>query len=262
MTKNIIMMDTYKILTSKLFFISILGVAVFCFVSVHQDIPITHLHETTVINMIDLLFCLSMFKKILIIFASIPIVAIFCTDWIYQYIRPVIMRGGIKRYIWTKIFICQLASFFVVFIGMFLFVFVMSCFSPLADSDVNAYVGWEAFESLLLNKQNFLYLFLNIFIFSLGISFWVVLGMTISAYIPNQFVAIISPFIVAYLLEEFTSLMPLSINLFYLTRVQFDTGNGNIITFLYYIFIFELLIILSGFLFSYQVKRRIRNEIV
>ena len=261
-SKKIITVDFYRAVTTKSLAFSVLGVALFCFISIYQYISINDLSQANVIDMIVLLFGLSMFKKILIIFASIPIVSTFCQDWNSQYIRSVIIRVGSCKYILSKILVCHLVSFSVIFVGMLLFLLVMSFFSPLALHDVNYYVGWKPFGSFLLNGQSVLYIVLNTFIFSFGISLCVVLGMTISAYIPNQFVAIVSPFIVGYLMEEFTYSMPAFLNLFYLTRVQFDTGRGNTITFLYYIVVFELLIAISGFLFAYQVKRRVSNEVV
>jgi hypothetical protein len=89
-----------------------------------------------------------------------------------------------------------------------------------------------------------------------------VIGLTISAFLPNYFVAIITPFIASYILEDLTkSMLPGPINLYSLTRVNDVIEQGAVISFLYYLFIFSAFIFALGLLFSYQVKRRIRNEV-
>jgi len=39
---------------------------------------------------------LSMYKKLLAVFAAVPFCASFCSDWNCQYIKPVIVRCGLK----------------------------------------------------------------------------------------------------------------------------------------------------------------------
>jgi len=259
--KNVFSMDIYRIFTSKLILISIFSVTLFCFISIYQDVPFEHFDETNIIDIIDILFGLSMFKKILIILASFPVVTIFCQDWNSQYIRPVLIRCDSRKYTWSKIFVSQLSSLFVVFVGMLLFSLILLIFSPIASNNIETYKGLP-FENLLIGGLYSLYIFIIIFLFSLGTSLWVIIGLTVSSFIPNRFVAIISPFIAGYLIEEFTRRLPSFLNLYILLRIWFDTGKGDFITLLYYIFIFELLIIVNGCIFSHQVKRRIRNEVV
>jgi hypothetical protein len=243
---------------------SVLGVflfSVFSMFDVYTGSFIAVLPYTDVISLLRLLFGLSLFKKVLVIFAAAPFVSSFCGDWNTQYIRFLVARCGVFRYVASKVVVCFLSSLAVVFLGLLLFVLGLLPFTPLTPDDLTPLAG-PPFGMFLTDGLPVLYLLVLCFLFALGNSFWAVCGLTVSAYIPNRFVAILSPFLLSYILEEITSPLPPWINLYRLTRVYDVIGQGPLLTFLYYLLIFGVLIFLCTLLFSRQVKKRVHNDVV
>lgn len=54
---------------------------------------------------------------------------------------------------------------------------------------------------------------------------WVMSGLMISSYIPNSFVAVCSPLIFSYLLEEITGLLPPYFNMYLLAKASNVLGK-------------------------------------
>jgi hypothetical protein len=219
------------------------------------------LREISALSVIDLLFGLSMFKKALVIFAAIPFVASFCSDWNTQYIRFMLARSSVRRYTWSKVTVCSVSSFTVVFLGLLFFLLFLSFLMPVFPQDIEAH-SYPPFGSLLTSGFPMASLLLTLFIFAVGNSFWVICGLTLSAYLPNRFIAVLSPFVFSYFLEEVSSGFPTWISLYHLTRVRDVIGLGALPSLIYFIFIFGLLIFICGLIFSHQVKRRVQNEVV
>ena len=258
--KKTFSMNMHQVLSPALI-ISILAIAVLCFVCVLQLYPrVNDWSGMNVFNFAEMLIGLSMFKKILVVLAAVPFVSSFCSDWNMQFIRPVIIRSGVRRYIWSKIGVCTLSSFITIFMGFFLFIFVCSIWVPVYPQDLSSEI-FPPFEILATSSVPFLYLVIKVFIFSIGCSFWVITGLTISAFIPNRFVSLIVPLASSYIIEELTENFPSWINPYRLTRAKDVINQGAVVSFVYYVFIFALLICLLGLIFSWQVRRRIRNEI-
>ena len=157
---------------------------------------------------------------------------------------------------------CFLSGLLTVFCGLLLFFFLLSFKMPTFPStDLENIIG-PPFTPLAEGTFPVLYLLANGFVFSLAAALWAVVGLAISAFIPSHFVAITAPVIASYVLEEFTAALPDPLNLYLLTRGANVLQQGPLVSFLYFCFIFLLFAILIGFLFDYQVRRRIRNEVV
>jgi len=252
-------MSFMQVFSTPVFYLSIIGVTILCFISVWEEL---NSFEGNVVYYFDIFIGLTMFKKLVVLFAAFPYVASFCSDWKCQFIKPVVIRTGINKYVWSKIVTCFISGLLTVFIGEILFIILLSFKFPMFPIEDLNQVLLPPFKSLGTGVFPPLYLLAQSFVFSMAAALWTVVGLTFSAFIPIHFVAIAVPVIASYFLENVTTLLPLPFNLYNLTRSVDVIHQGPFVSFIYFCFIFILLTILTGFLFSYQVKRRLRNEVV
>ena len=114
---------------------------------------------------------------------------------------------------------------------------------------------------IFLYQKPFLYVCCIVSIYAASMAVWVMSGLMISSYIPNSFVAVCSPLIFSYLLEEITGLLPPYFNMYLLAKASNVLGKNATYSYLYTIFIFTVLILGQGLIFTKRVKRRLGNEI-
>ncbi len=259
MKSRALTMSFMQVFSSPVFYLSIIGVTLLCFISVWEEINSV---AGDVAYYFDIFIGLTMFKKLVVLFAAFPYVSSFCSDWKCQFIKPVVIRTGISKYVWSKIITCFVSGLLTVFIGQILFIILLSFKFPLFPNEDLNQVLFPPFKSLSTSIFPPLYLLAQSFVFSMAAALWTVVGLTFSAFIPIHFAAIVAPVIASYVLEEVTILLPNAFNLYLLTKSSDVIQQGPLISFIYFCFIFIMLSILAGWLFSYQVKRRVRNEVV
>ncbi|MCJ7840774.1 hypothetical protein MUB24_07615 [Lederbergia sp. NSJ-179] len=261
MKRRAFTMSAMQVSSSPAFYLSIIGVTVLCFISVWDELDAMG-PAYGVYYYFDIFIGLTMFKKLVVLFAALPYVASFCSDWKYQYLKPVVIRTGAKRYVWSKVITCFLSGFLTVFIGVLLFCLLLLLKMPLFPSEDLENIISPLFSPLAEGAFPLLVVLAESFIFSLAAALWTVVGLAVSAFIPSHFVAVTTPVIASYILEEVTKLFPSWLNLYLLTRSADVLQQGPLISFVYFCFVFLLFAALVGCLFDYQVRRRIRNEVV
>ena len=248
-------MNLAQIFSSYIFYLSIILVALVCYIATRQYIKPGF---TDIVSIVELLIGLSMFQKLLLVLAAIPFVGSFCDEWNDGYIGNVVLRCGVKKYARAKIWSCALSSFLTMFLGITLYVLILSIKYKLFN-----YIDYKSdVYADLINISPLMYTYTNITIFSLGMSVWCVLGMVVSVYIPNKFVALSSPIILSYLLTEVTNKFPGFINMHSLVTLNLNLNKGMLINFTYNIGILIFLIILLALLFRRIVGRRVSNELI
>lgn len=239
-------------------YLSILGVVLLCYISTKKYI---HGSED-IYYILDILIGLSVFKKLIVIFAALPCVTGFYDDWKHQYIKNIVIRTGKKNYIISKIVVCVTISFLVVFIGVLLFISGLI----VSGNDYSGIYKSGALNEIMpygvfLYQHSFWYVCSIVSIYALSMSVWVMSGLMISAYIPNSFVAVCSPLIFSYLLEEITAFFPPYLNMYFLAKGSDILGMGAGYSYIYTIFVFVLLVFGEGCIFRKRVKRRLENEV-
>lgn len=260
--KRLFRVAALQVLRSPLFYLAVAGACGACFLAVQDYLNQTDLSKGgSAAYFVDLFFGLSMYKKLVTLFAAIPFAASFCSDWNCQYIKPLVLRGGLRRYVWSKVCTCFYSAFAVVFFGMALFTLLLCGFMPLFPADLTNTVR-PPFGPLAYGPVPFLYLAAQIAVFSLVTAFYVVTGLAVSAYIPNRFVAVAAPIIASYLLEHLSYFLPVWLNLSVFTHSADVIHRGPALSFAYFFFVLLALSALAGLLFGRQVKRRVRNEVV
>lgn len=262
MDRKAFKMSAMQVFLSPVIYLSIIGVTILCFMSVWEEFRMVVGKDGSVVYFFQMFVGLTMFKKLAVLFAALPYVASFCNDWKYQYLKPVVIRTGVKKYIWSKVIMCFLSGLLTVFCGLLLFFFILSFRMPLFPNEDLQSIIAPPFAPIAEGGLPILYLIINSLIFSLAAALWAVVGLAISSFIPSHFVGITTPVIASYVLEELTSFLPNWLDLYLLTRGADVIQQGPFLSFFYFCFIFVLLAFLVGLLFDYQVRRRIHSEIV
>ncbi len=256
--KNIIKITFMQIMCSPFYVFCVLSSSLVFFVSIKIYIDDT----VSVSYLVDLFLGLAMPKKLIVLLAAISCSTTFCSDWNFQYIQPVVFRCGIKKYVYSKFIASFVSAFFISFCGIsFSCVILMKKF-PLFDSTPLNSDLYLPFASSAKGSIPSLYIYALIAVFSLAVSAWVCVGLTISAYIPNHFVAFTSAIVASYILEEFTTLLPPFLDLYRITASRNVINQGAIISFVYFFAVFFLFSCIGAFVFYRQVGRRIRNEVI
>lgn len=262
MKRSAYKMSFMQVFSTPVFYLSILGVTGLSFISIWEELSASSGQGMSVAYYLDIFIGLTMFKKLVVLFAALPYVSSFCSDWKFQYIKPLVIRTGITNYIWSKVFTSFVSGLLTVFLGMVLFIVLLSFKVPLFPIEHVNVAIYLPFAPLALGDFPILYLLAQSFVFSMAAALWTVTGLALSAFIPIHFVAVAAPVIASYILEEMTQFLPKWLNLYYLTRSSDVIQQGPMLSFVYYCFIFILFAILAGYLFDYQVRRRLRNEVV
>lgn len=249
----------YKVLHSPLFFIGISGSAALCFISMYT----TPLTGQDVYTRLGIFLDVDAYRKIIAVFAALPFAANFADEWRHGVTNQLVTRIGAVKYAVANAGFCFVTSFLAVFAGMMLFLAGYSLAFPVYASHL--YEGTEQsvrlYGEFLENGMPWLYIALRTFFFALSCGMWSVMGLAISAFFPNRYVAVCSPLITCYVVERITIQLPDMFNLWYLSTSIYKIGN-SLITFIYTLLVFVLLSAALSAVFVITVKRRTQNELV
>ncbi|MBX4262783.1 hypothetical protein KTC96_23275 (plasmid) [Clostridium estertheticum] len=257
-TFQAISMDVRRAFCSFGFLLAILGVCM-----------VYYAGAMTFFSYADILFMFkyategSSFNHVLLLFCALPYTTSFCNDWNSKYIRSIIARMGTKRYAASKIISCALSSGTAMVLGILLFIFPLLLRIPLVATNARL-ANYKQFVatlggSFLLNGHFIMYFIIYIYLAFLAAAFWSVLGLCVSAYIPNKFVALFTPFIGLYVLAYITCYFPIWLQVNKITTGNFII-NGTFISLIYATLFVTVLISCFGLLFHKAIKRRISNE--
>lgn len=240
--------------------IAVVAVSLLCF---NQDLLyiFTHTSEnsTSIIDLIDYLLGIGIFRNLILIIISVPFVEVFCEDWNNKNIYSVITRCNVKKYSKVKILSSAVGAMSVNFIGFLLLTFLLSFFMPLSTNQTVNNFASEPY-GFLVNRYPIIYLIIRLLIFSLFSSVWVIVGVFSSTIIPNNFVSLAMPLISYYFIGNLCDYLPEFLNINYITNCMNIIGRNAIITFVYSLLFFIVLILVFIKLFNVMVQRRINNE--
>ena len=206
-----------------------------------------------------LLLHLDAFRKIIPLFAAFPFAAQFAKEWKSRMFDSIVYRSNVKSYATAQTVACVVSSFLVCFLGLLLFLGYARLQKPLYTGSfypVAPYGIW------LENGLPWMYLLSVSSIFSLSCTLWSMCGLALSAFFPNIYVALISPFICSYLVEHLTNQFPSYLRFFTMALgVQVLHTESGIANYLYTIFFYFVCILLVSAIFRFIVRKRVRNEI-
>jgi len=195
---------------------------------------------------------------------TIPYSTSFCRDFNSNNIRYSLVRSNVNSYSWSKVLSSAIAGGLAVAFGTLIFILCASFFRPLVDSTRGISEGHLATTGGELLSEGKYILYFSIYIclsFFKGFV-WSVVGLLVSAYIPNIFVALSSPFILAYVYRIIAAAFHIKFNIEQICngRVGNFIGSSTLLTLVVGILKITGITFLLGMAFNRKVKRRIANE--
>lgn len=248
---------TYKLLRSPLLYISILGIAALCFSNFVDD----RFGYATVSYHVQRFFDLAQYRNCLILLGALPFAANFADEWNSGIAKECIVRIGVKKYAVQNAAFCWFSSFIAVFLGIWLFSCIDSLFVPWSDIDPNP--SYTIFGEYLRKGQGEIWLFFASVIYASSCAAWSVMGMLVSAFFTNKFVAICMPLITCYFFLRITRMAPNWVNLHNISVSNFpyEYFNSHFWGFLYCVGIYAAIAAVCGMIFCSVLKRKVQNGV-
>lgn len=192
------------------------------------------------------------------VIAAAPCSAAFYNDFGSGYCKFILPRTSRIKYLLSKVFICGITGGLAVFLPNFiLFVYLLTFGKP-HSSDMNILQG------SILGGIEYANNGLNVIMILLLLSFlfgsaWSLIGLTVSAFIPNKYVALVAPFMIYFAMSTTLSLTDDSlvfspINMLYPNYSQIPSVS--------FCFIYQLiLIVMSAVIFIIRAYRRLKDAL-
>lgn len=250
-----------KLVRSPLFYIGIVGVLAICFT---RTFHIKNLgHAKDVLREVEYFLYFDNLQKAVVIFGALPFTTNFADEWKCGVTAQCVSRIGASKYAVSNIVVCFGSTFATVLIGMMLYSGIYSTFYPFYISDGNTF--GTPYEIFIQNGTPILYLISLIFVYAASCGMWAVMGLMMSALLPNKYIAICTPFAASYAIERVTMGLPPALNLWSIS-ISALSWNGislkNALLTIFYSTGFSCIIAgICGVFFTVTVKRRIRCEI-
>ncbi|MGL5694187.1 MAG: hypothetical protein ACRCXA_08920 [Peptostreptococcaceae bacterium] len=253
--------DIERCLTSKWFYISIIGIIAVYFLGDWGDLKYhsSNYDALTFISVSSAIGCLS---ELTILLSAIPFAMSFCEDLSHNYIKSSLIRGNILKYSISKIITCITSSILVVLIGKFLLIFALSFVIPLVNPNSLNYESFssEVYGFLLVNKNYILYFFIMFLFGAILCSIFSLIGLIITTKLPNKFLAITSPIVIYFLLFQIgiSSDIPGHLKVYNIMKGHLNLG-GPINTLIYIIGVAMVSYIIGGYMFYKGVKKNVEQ---
>lgn len=248
----------------SLSFLFILGIILFVAISYASISDELSFNNGDVLYYMELFIMQGPFTMIILFIGVTPYGLSFCVDWKNRFIRTNIIRESCCSYAWAKVIVVATSSAAVILLGHMLTTYLLSLHMPLLGEEFFR-LGYEVYTQTvfgsIINVSALLYLLVRSIISALHCSFWAVFALFVSAFTTDPFITLASPVIGYYFIINLTYALnfPAHLRLNSVAACNFDIG-GILISFLYAVLFFLVLIIIFGYLFYVQVKRRVEND--
>ena len=243
----------YKLIRSPLLYAGIAGVMAVCSIRL---IP-GAFKGGDVVNEMSLIIGIDGNRKMFVIMGALPFAANFAEEWNTIAINHYVIRTKPRKYAAANVVTCVLSSIVTVFVGMTVFAGIYSLFYPFYIPTNNP----PAPPYGVLEKLGFPFLSMsaNLFIFSVSCAMWSAMGLMLSAFFPNKYIAICSPFIFSYAVERLTMQLPTQLNLYHIS-LSYIGWTGPLGAFLYSMGLLLGISAICGIIFTVIVEKRVHNE--
>ncbi len=245
----------FKTLRSPLFYTAVFGVMALCSTMFLTE----SFFRGDVVQNVNIFLHIGVYRKALVVFSALPFAANFAEEWDSRVTVHCVSRKGVRKYAAANIFFCFVTAMLTVFLGMMLFCGIYSFFVPFYLPGGNSYSF--IFGKFLSNGHGEIFLTLMILVYAVSCAMWAVMGMLLSALIPNKYVAVCSPFAACYVIERISIQLSglKGDNLWYLSLSAVHC-DSDLLGFLYCTGVFVLISVLCGITFCILVQKRVRNE--
>lgn len=197
---------------------------------------------------------LSGFLPFACIFPVMPYGTSFCDDYNSGYIKFITIRTGYKKYCFTRIATVGLSGGIAIFLP-FLIIFIVAIIvgkpcTGIQEDQFYLYTMWENYVSAGGGSLVLAAKLLLAFLFG---AVWSLVGLAVSAWIPNRYVTLIAPFIIYQSLWLLLDKVPYN-------PVDLLRGDASNITFWGIILVQLCWIAFSSIIFFVGFNRRMLHE--
>jgi len=220
-------------------------------------------HNVSAVAAFNNTFKYNNISKLLILSATFAYAAGFCIDWQTKFVYSIIIRSEKTAYTLSKCISVAVAGGLAVAIGAAVFIGYVCVRQPIIlpeAIEIEMEFSNQAFGDLLVNGKAALFFLSYLYIIFLQAFFFSSLGLMVSSYMPNRYVAYISPFVLSFVLNQIANVFALPIWLDpakLATARVFGVAASTILWMATATFL--LFTIICDILFIHTAKRRIAN---
>jgi len=250
---NTLYVDLYRAFGSIEFLTAVFGVCIVYYIGAWSEIKFA----SDILYLFRYSSTSSTFYLLLVFVSVLPYTTCFCSDWNNEFIKPAMIRTGIREYCFSKVIACSLSSG----CGIIMFLLTLKPWYTLVSPSAGNYQFYATKTlggSFLLNGQYYKYFIVYILLGFFAGALWSTAGLLVSAFIPDKFVALCSPFIIYYMLNIATMSFPVWLRLNRITEGMCIIG-GTFFSLCYAAILFITFISIIGLAFNWAVKRRLAN---
>ena len=195
-----------------------------------------------------------------------PLLAVVITSFSYassysedienNFLRYCIIRISIKKYVLSKIFICFIVAFLVVFVGTILFVFHQCFILPIVANNsvtISDFGPMTCFQNLLVN-HTLIYMIVQTFFYGLFCGAMSVLSLAFSTFIRNSYGVFVIPFLLHYCFFYIFTQLSMQHPMFDIEQIYncISTYTDNIIFFIAYAIFITVMLVFIGYAIMYK----------
>lgn len=211
--------------------------------------------QNSAVTSIDILILFNFERKIFAFLSAIPFNARFSSEWLSNSKYYIVARKNADGYIRSHLIVCCISSFLVVALGLTIYSVIISANVSLYNSN-DTVLG---FEGLFEKGYYIAYLALKIILYSLSNTLWCVCGLLSSVFFTNTYIALCSPFIFGFIIENLTYHFPQGINVFAHSTGTALVGKSVTVQIILSFLFWAITISAVGFLFIKFARRKILN---
>lgn len=253
--KRYLKTDFYRMISSRQFYIAIVGIAFLYYMSgfqfAFQDVCASYTY-TKMLSIAILAYA----------FCAIPFSGCYVEDEENHFWYLAVQKGTIRKYVWSKVVVCFLGAVLSMILGVALFAGALHIRYPLVSDNAIAVQLREvdAFGFLLYKDTAFLY-----FVCSAGMNgllggIFALLSAYLSLYEKNRLFTICIPIIGYYFFENFftnTLNMPDSANLDVIFSSDLSLFQNTLLDVFYAVVIAVIALVMIGILTVKKIEREI-----
>lgn len=195
--------DFKRCFTSVWFFVAIIGVGLSYFIGDFGDLG-SEFSRLDVLGFLNISSAIGGFSELTILLGALPFAMSFCEDLSSNFIKFLVIRGNIFKYSLSKIITCISSSIASITLGRALLIFILQFKIPLVSTiSANYEASVEGTFGFLLTSGNYIsYFLVDILFIAITCSIFAIIGLVITTYLPNKFLAITAPIISYFLLYQ------------------------------------------------------------
>lgn len=257
--RNVLKADFYRAFFSSGFLIGILStIAIFYFGSIGMMS-----HNSSAVAAFNNIYKYNNISQLLILSATFAYTAGFSIDWQSRFTFSIIGRSNKISYILSKFASAAVSGGLSVALGAAIFVGFICMTQPNimpTALEVEMEFSNQAFGDLLVKGKVVWFFFSYLYIVFFQAVFFSSLGLMVSGYLPNRYIAYISPFVLGFMLNQVANVLELPI---WLDPVKLATASILGVTAPVILWTstasFLSFTMICGALFVQAAKRRISN---